>query len=187
LDPKTKKIRLKSGREILLTDTVGFIRHLPHQLVEAFKSTFEEARHSDLLLHVVDASRVDNHEFIKIVNNVLEEIGLDEIPQLIVLNKMDLHSDAEMIYLERNEVSVSALVGTGIDKLLDRIDDELSHELNHVNFFVPYESQANISLLYEHGRVIHKNDTEEGVSGEAYLSDKWLQKLKAYVSLKESK
>lgn len=120
LDPVTRRVTLPDGRTVLLTDTVGFISHLPHQLVEAFKSTLEEVKEADVLVHVMDASARDLERKVKVVEGILEEIGAGDLPVILVLNKMDLISEERKVELERlfpGAVFVSALTGQGLDDL----------------------------------------------------------------------
>ncbi|MEJ5186689.1 MAG: GTPase HflX [Candidatus Geothermincolales bacterium] len=120
LDPVTRRVTLPDGRTVLLTDTVGFISHLPHQLVEAFKSTLEEVKEADVLVHVMDASARDLERKVKVVEGILEEIGAGDLPVILVLNKTDLISEERKAELERTfpgAVFVSALTGQGLDDL----------------------------------------------------------------------
>lgn len=185
LDPKTKKIKLPSAREILLTDTVGFIRNLPHQLIEAFMSTFEEAKQSNLLIHVIDAAHPYCFDRVRVVEGVLKDLKLDEIPLIHALNKMDMvaHEDK----LERkNVVPISALTGQGIDDLLKMVDKMLSNMLTWVTLFLPHDSGNILSQLYQHGHVYQVINHDDGTQIDVALPQKWHMKFKKYI-LDESK
>ncbi|MBX7147948.1 GTPase HflX [bacterium] len=179
LDPKTKKIRLPSNREVLFTDTVGFIRNLPHQLVESFKSTFEEARASNLLLHVIDYSRDDYKEHKKVVEDVLAELELSSIPMLNVYNKIDL-KDLEPRQ-EDDNVYISASKKDGLHLLLTAIDSALSSRYPLVHMFLPYPYGAVLRDLYNHGKVEWTKNQENGVELMVAIPEKWVKKYQAYV------
>ncbi|MBI4411236.1 MAG: GTPase HflX [Deltaproteobacteria bacterium] len=179
LDPKTKKIKLPSGREVLLTDTVGFIRNLPHQLIEAFKSTFEEARKSDMLLHVVDATHPNYHSQIDVVEKVFEELNLDLIPRIKVMNKMD----AEGFRFTGNgahTIPISAAAGLGLADLSLMIDMVLAETLSPMKLFLPHPYGQLLASLYTHGRVLHSQNSARGVSVEVALPEKWQKKFAPY-------
>ncbi|MBI3291894.1 MAG: GTPase HflX [Elusimicrobia bacterium] len=144
LDPTTRRVRLPSGRVILLTDTVGFIRKLPHQLVAAFRATLEEVTHAEAVLHIVDAANPAYEVQMATVWNVLEELGVSEIPQLVVYNKIDLLPSQVLHALERHgALLISATRRLGVDHLLQRLDeltsDLLSHSTAHL---MPHAGQA---------------------------------------------
>lgn len=173
LDPSTRKAQLADGRSVVLTDTVGFVRHLPTQLVEAFKSTLEEVSGADLLLHVVDGSDAFPLKQIEAVNEVLAEItresGETLPPEIVVVNKID---EADPIVLAelrhafdhagRDVVFVSALTGEGIDELEARIEMFLNTLDEHVTMLVPFTRGDVVSQLHEHGTVRSEEYREEG-------------------------
>jgi GTP-binding protein HflX len=167
LDPTTRVMRL-GGRPLLLTDTVGFIRKLPHQLVDAFAATLEETTLADLVLHVVDAS-VDEDEMLAMlaaVDDVLEEIGAGDIARLLVLNKsdeIDAERRAELRRRHPDGIVVSALTGEGIDRLRERITDELVRRLEPVELLLPYSEGARLAELHEIAGELERSDTPEGV------------------------
>lgn len=179
LDPKTQKIQLPSGRQILLTDTVGFIRNLPHQLVEAFKSTFEEARDSDLLLHVVDAANLHFQHQIEVVEQVLKELGLHTIPRLLLMNKMDGISQSQP-QSAREAIPISAKTGEGLDPLLRLIDGALADQLTPVTLFIPHDQGQHLTHLYRHGHVYQINHEDDGIRIQLALPEKWLQKYRRF-------
>ncbi|HYZ81436.1 MAG TPA: GTPase HflX [Solirubrobacteraceae bacterium] len=173
LDPTTRVLRA-AGRDYLVTDTVGFIRKLPHQLVDAFGATLEETRRADLILHVVDAS-VDEEELTamtRAVDDVLHEIGADEAPRLLVLAKADRIDDerrAELSHRHPGALLVSAVSGEGIPALIDRIAVEFARRLSDVELLVPYEEGGRLAELHELAGDLEREDTPEGVRVSARL------------------
>lgn len=167
LDPTTRAFEL-SGRTYLLTDTVGFIEKLPHQLVEAFKATLEETVLADLILHVVDAAVPEERRRadMQAVDEVLEEIGAGGKPRLLVLNKMDLLDEDErsdVLLREPGAVAVSALDGTGIDRLRERIEIAFEDTRAEVELLVPYAEGARLHELHEVAGDLVRTDREDGV------------------------
>jgi GTPase len=173
LDPTTRLLRT-GGRDYLLTDTVGFIRKLPHQLVEAFGATLEETRLADLILHVVDAS-VPEDELLAMtaaVEDVLLEIGADAVPELLVLAKADGIDDERRAELQRRHpgaVLVSAVTGEGIDTLTQRIEEEFARTLHDVELLIPYEAGARLAELHLLAGDLAREDTPDGVRVMARL------------------
>lgn len=166
LDPTMRRVPLAGNAEVILADTVGFIRHLPHQLVEAFKSTLEEVAEADLLLHVVDGSSPERREQIEQVQNVLREIEADHIPQLTVFNKIDLTGESPR--LERDEtgriarVFLSAHSGTGIDLLLGALSEQYRRGRVTQHLRLPPEAGRLRARLYEHLNVLREAVTDKG-------------------------
>jgi GTP-binding protein HflX len=166
LDPTTRSLRL--GREYLITDTVGFIRKLPHQLVDAFGATLEETRLADLLLHVVDASAPEEEQdaMMRAVHEVLEEIGAGDRPRLLVLNKadaLDTETRADVLLRHPGAVLVSALDGEGLEALGTRIEEELAAGLRDVELLLPYRDGDRLAELHEVAGDLAREDTPEGV------------------------
>jgi GTP-binding protein HflX len=167
LDPTTRNFEL-SGRDYLLTDTVGFIEKLPHQLVEAFKATLEETTLADLIVHVVDASETEERRILDMhaVDEVLEEIGAGEKPRLLVLNKADLLDEDE-----RHEVTlahpdaalVSALAGEGLEDLRERIETVFAETLTEVELLIPYSQGGRLHELHEVAGELERTDRPDGV------------------------
>ncbi len=173
LDPTTRQLRA-GGRDYLLTDTVGFIRKLPHQLVEAFGATLEETRLANLILHVADASAADDEleAMIRAVDDVLEEIGATEAPRLLVLCKADLLDDGrrrELQRMYRDAALVSAVTGEGTDALIARIEDEFARTLKQVELLIPYAESARLAELHELAGDLEREDTAEGTRVRARL------------------
>ena len=155
LDPRTRRLDLPGGEPVLVTDTVGFVRKLPHQLVEAFKSTLEIVGESDMLLHVVDSSAADPEAQMAAVNEVLEEIGAGELPQLIVFNKLDLTPEAKrLVEHHPGSVAVSAITGEGIEDLLTAVGDRLRALDKVVELVVPYDRGDVLAAVHREGEVL---------------------------------
>jgi GTPase len=167
LDPTTRLLRT-GGRDYLVTDTVGFIRKLPHQLVEAFGATLEETSLADLILHVVDAS-VPEEELVamtRAVQDVLLEIGADAVPQILVLAKSDRVDDERRVELERRHpdaVLISAVTGEGLDALEQRIEEEFARTLQDVELLIPYDAGARLAELHALAGDLEREDTPDGV------------------------
>jgi GTP-binding protein HflX len=157
LDPTTRRLRLPGGEIVLLSDTVGFVRRLPHQLVEAFRSTLEEVADADLLLHVVDAGSSDGEAQIAAVHSVLREIGADHVPELVAVNKVDA-ADPEsvdaLLAAHAGSVAVSGLTGEGVDKLLEAVATRLRSLARIVELSVPYGRGDVIAALHRDGEVL---------------------------------
>ncbi len=173
LDPTTRLLRA-GGRDYLLTDTVGFIRKLPHQLVEAFGATLEETRLADLILHVVDAS-VPEDELIAMttaVDDVLDEIGADDAQRVFVLAKADLIDEERRIQLANRHsaaILVSAVSGEGLSELIKRIEDEFARTLQDVELLIPYEEGGRLAELHELAGDLEREETDSGVRVQARL------------------
>ena len=167
LDPTTRTLRLE-GRTYLVTDTVGFIRKLPHQLVDAFAATLEETKRADLLLHVVDASAPEEEltAMTRAVEDVLEEIGTGDQPRLLVLNKadaIDAERKRELAFRHPDAVLVSALTGEGLDALGERIAAEFERRLRDVELLVPFSEGGTLSELHDVAGDLEREDTPAGV------------------------
>jgi GTP-binding protein HflX len=155
LDPRTRRLDLPGGESVLLTDTVGFVRKLPHQLIEAFRSTLEVVTESDLLLHVVDASAADPEGQIDAVRTVLDEIGAADVPELLAFNKIDQTTEGKRL-VERHigSVAMSALTGEGIDTLLQTLADRLRAMADVVELLVPYDRGDVVAAVHREGEVL---------------------------------
>lgn len=174
LDPTVRRLKLPSGREVLLSDTVGFVRKLPHQLVESFRATFEEVEASDLLLHIVDASHPHMKEQMEVVERVLEELNLHRKSRLLVFNKTDV---AENGHHSPADIWLSALTGQGIEELLEAIDRKLSESFRYVALHLPFHAGTELSLLYRTGRILKREDRQDGIHLEAVLDEKHFHKF----------
>ena len=160
LDPTTRRLRLPSNQNVLLTDTVGFIRKLPHDLVESFKATLEEVVEADLLLHVVDASHPQAEEQILAVNQVLQDLGATGKPTIMVFNKVDRFDDDRVVdrFLDHfpNGVPISAKTGAGIPALLSELGKQLKPIRDFVEMEIPHEHSAQIARVHEIGEVVER-------------------------------
>jgi GTPase len=178
LDPSTRMWRhAASGRSYLLTDTVGFIRKLPHKLIDAFGATLEETRRADLLLHVLDAAapEAEMESMRSAVEEVLEEIGAGETPRLLVLNKVDLLDEQgrhELRLRHPEAVLVSACSGEGLDQLGERIEQEFHRTLCPVELLVPYTHGGSLAELHEIAGEVSRQDTPEGVHVRALVPER---------------
>jgi GTPase len=173
LDPTTRLLRA-GGHDYLLTDTVGFIRKLPHQLVDAFGATLEETRLADLILHVVDASVAEDEliEMTRAVDDVLHEIHADEAPRVLVLGKADLidaDRRGELANRHPDAVLVSALTGEGMDALVEQIELEFARTLREVELLIPYSDGGRLAELHELAGDLVREETSEGVKVTARL------------------
>lgn len=186
LDPTVRKARTPSGREITLADTVGFVRHLPHQLVEAFRSTLEEVSQADLILHVVDGSDEDPEGQLDAVREVFGEIDALKVPELVVINKADAADDvvlARLLRRERNAVVVSARTGEGIDRLLAAIDAALPGPSVEVRALVPYTRGDLVSRVLRDGLLMEQEHREDGTWLHAKVDDELAADLAAYADV----
>ncbi len=182
LDPTSRALSMPSGREVMLIDTVGLIRRLPHNLVEAFKSTLEEAACADVILNVCDASSPDCAEHLRVTNELLSELGAADIPVVSVMNKSDLLYDADSVMTLGDSVFISALHGNGIDALLAAIDRALPPDRRRCVFLFPYDDMSPSSLVREDSTVFGEEYTENGLKIDALCSVKIANKLSKYVS-----
>lgn len=165
LDPTTRRLALPQGRKATLSDTVGFVRKLPHDLVEAFKSTLEEVARADLILHAADATAMDLAGQMTAVREVLGEIDAAEIPEVLALNKWDLLDEIQRARVLRRHpdgVPVSALTGEGIEALLERVGEALPQPPVEVHLLVPFDRPEVVPRLYRRGQVLSTEDVPEG-------------------------
>ncbi len=173
LDPTVRRARSSTGREFTLTDTVGFIRHLPHQLVEAFRSTMEEITGADLLLHVVDGSHTAPQEQISVVRSVLTEVGASEIPEIVVVNKLDIAQPQVLAQLRRSErqvVAISARTGEGLQELFAAIEQDLPRPMIEVDVVVDYARGDLVARVHREGEVITETYLDSGTRLHARVS-----------------
>lgn len=185
LDPTTRKIRLPSNRDILISDTVGFIDRLPHQLIAAFKATLEEVNESDILVHVIDITHPRFDANINSVNNVLQEIGVSKKPVIHLLNKIDKADNVNNIieYCQRvldNCVAVSALTGRGIEDLLYKVETLMPDKLKKVRLRLPITAGDLISRIHRNGRITRKEYDGEEVIIEAEIDKILADSLDAF-------
>jgi GTP-binding protein HflX len=185
LDPTTRRLRLPTNQNVLLTDTVGFIKKLPHRLVEAFKATLEEVVQAELLVHVVDLSHPQADDQILAVNAVLEEIGAAGKPTLMVLNKLDRFENRALLgqYLERlpGAVGVSARSGEGIPELLAELGAMLRPARDLVELHIPHEESAVVARLHAVAQVIERDYSGETARFKARIPSHLRSEFASYV------
>ncbi|CAN5731103.1 GTPase HflX [soil metagenome] len=182
LDATTRRLALPGGESVLVTDTVGFVRKLPHQLVEAFKTTLEVVADAALLVHVVDAAAPDPHGQIEAVRAVLGEIGAGGVPELLAFNKADASAEAERLArTHAGSVALSAHTGDGVDALLLAVSDRLRALTNLVELRVPYARGDVLAEVHREGEVLSEAVDEETIVLRARLDDTALSRLREFV------
>jgi len=184
LDPTVRKAVTPTGRDFTLTDTVGFVRLLPHQLVEAFRSTLEEVAGADLILHVVDGSHPDPEGQLAAVRAVFADIDAHDIPEVVVINKCDLADPLVLGRLARREkhvVQVSALTGEGLPELLQVLEDEVPHPDMLVHVVLPYSHGGLVSRIHSEGEVLSEEHEAEGTRMQARVGPQLASELNAYL------
>lgn len=183
LDPSARKLILADGREAVLVDTVGFIRKLPHDLIEAFKSTLEEAVHADMLLHVVDASNENAAMQISVVEGLLDELGASSKNTILVLNKQDLVTSGGRINSigYSSVCEISAVTGTGIDRLLEQITEGFKDRLREINLLIPYNEGWVLPYIYKYGQIINQEYLENGIQVKALVKIDKIGKLEEFI------
>ncbi|MFM8955191.1 MAG: HflX GTPase family protein, partial [Actinomycetota bacterium] len=186
LDPTTRRLALPGGEPVLLSDTVGFVRRLPHGLIEAFKSTLEVAVMSDLLVHVVDSSAVDPDGQIAAVREILSVIGADHVPELLVFNKADLDPDQakRLVYENNGSVAFSALTGEGLDELLLVIGDRMRALTTVYELLIPYDRGDIVATVHREGEVVSIANEENAMRIRARLADASAGRLSEFLVVK---
>ncbi|MCI8777091.1 MAG: GTPase HflX [Oscillospiraceae bacterium] len=169
LDITSRMIILPDGRNVMLTDTVGLIRRLPHNLVEAFKSTLEEAAQADIILNLIDISSDDGMNQAEVTEKLLHELGCDGIPRINVLNKADLISPEEVIAEDKHTVLISAKNHTGFERLLQCISENLPETAKRGKFLVPYDKAALLNKIRDEGKVFSEEYTPDGILTDALV------------------
>lgn len=181
LDPTSRSLKLPSGVTVMLIDTVGLVRRLPHGLVESFKSTLEEAAFSDIILNVCDASSQEANEHMEVTKNLLTELGCGETPIINVLNKCDRLPDISYAPNVPNSVFISAKNGTGIDKLLKAIDDNLPVRIKKVKLLIPFAQAGLSSEIRTKATLISEEYTEKGILVEAIVDELMYNRLSKFL------
>ena len=183
LDPTTRKKRISDTQEILLSDTVGFIRKLPHHLVSAFKATLEALAYADLLLHVVDVSDEDWRIQAETVERVVAQLGAQDIPRVMVYNKADKCDPDTIPYFRPDEgVAISAKTGEGIDELLKTIERALGRGKHKVKLLIPYSAGAVLDMLHREAQIESTDYAAEGTLVEAVVDDKTYGRVAEYLT-----
>jgi GTPase len=183
LDPTVRRAETSTGRTYTLVDTVGFVRHLPHQLVEAFRSTLEEVSDADLVLHIVDGSTPEPESQLAAVREVFAEIGADQVPEIVVINKADIADPdviARLVRREPHSVVVSARTGHGIPELLAAIERDLPRLQIEIDALVPYALGGLVSRVHERGEVLAEEHTEVGTRLRARVDPALAAELDRY-------
>ncbi|MCB5163734.1 GTPase HflX [Streptomyces bambusae] len=187
LDPTVRRAETPTGRIYTLADTVGFVRHLPHHLVEAFRSTMEEVGDSDLILHVVDGAHPAPEEQLAAVREVIREVGAVDVPEIVVINKADAADPLvlqRLLRIERHSIAVSARTGMGIDELLALIDSELPRPSVEVEVLVPYTHGGLVARVHAEGEMLSEEHTPEGTLLRARVNEDLAADLAPYVPAK---
>jgi len=172
LDTTARKFRISDTAEVVLSDTVGFIRKLPHHLTKAFRATLEELLYSDLLLHVVDASNPEMATHGLVVEEVIKNLGAEKTPRLTVFNKCDLVSDKSHFELDADSVCVSAVTGEGFDELRQKICNMLSLTSRRAELMIPYAKSALLDILHREAKVLSVEYLDEFISVTATVDDR---------------
>lgn len=179
LDPTTRGMELESGQQILLTDTVGFISKLPHHLVEAFKSTLEEAVYADIILHVVDASNPAMDSQMYVVYDTLEKLGAGDKPIITAFNKIEIAGNKVLKDFKADKtVNISALHGDGLTELKDTIEEVLRESKIYIEKTYSYTEASKISLIRKYGQLISEEYVAEGIEVKAYVPTEIYDKVK---------
>lgn len=179
LDPTTRGLELESGQQILLTDTVGFISKLPHHLVEAFKSTLEEAVYADIILHVVDASNPAMDSQMYVVYDTLEKLGAGDKPIITAFNKIEIAGNKVLKDFKADKtVNISALHGDGLTELKDTIEEVLRESKIYIEKTYSYTEASKISLIRKYGQLISEEYVAEGIEVKAYVPTEIYDKVK---------
>ncbi|MET7452331.1 GTPase HflX [Streptomyces sp. NPDC005574] len=184
LDPTVRRAETPSGRLYTLTDTVGFVRHLPHHLVEAFRSTMEEVGDADLIIHVVDGSHPVPEEQLAAVREVIRDVGATAVPEIVVINKADAADPLtlqRLLRVEKRSIAVSARTGLGITELLALIDNELPRPSVEIEALVPYTHGKLVARAHTEGEVISEEHTPEGTLLKARVHEELAADLAPYV------
>ena len=181
LDPTSRALRLPDGRTVLLVDTVGFISRLPHELVEAFKSTLEEVKYADLILNICDGSDPEYDNHLRVTREVIKELGAGDKPVLTVYNKCDLVPNLRFFGEAGSDVRISALTGFGLDNLLKGICSQLDNTRRKAKLLIPYTDGAAAARVRIEGAVLKEEYRDDGLFMEAVLDGSFLNQIKEYV------
>lgn len=181
LDPTARKLTLPNGQAVMLVDTVGVVRRLPHQLVEAFKSTLEEAKAADLLLNVCDASDASCAEHLEVTERLLADLGCAHTPVITVMNKCDRVPELYTLPTLGNTVHISAATGAGISELLSAMEQALCLTVARVSVLVPFSEGHILALIREHGQVLSEEYLPEGTKAEVLADGALLERIRAYL------
>ncbi len=181
LDPTTRNLRLSSGQEILLTDTVGFIRKLPHHLIEAFRSTLEEAKYADIILHVVDTSNLQMNTQMQIVYETLKQLEIGNKPIITIFNKKDKLDSTPILrdFKADKILSISAKTGEGLTDLLTSLEEVLREQTIYLNHLFSYQDAGKIQIIRKSGQLLKEAYEEDGIRIEAYVPQELYARITA--------
>ena len=179
LDPTTRQLTLPSGQKMLMTDTVGFIRKLPHNLIDAFQSTLEEAKYADLIIHVADESNPEVELQMHVVYDTLRKLKVEGKPILTIFNKQDMVLSREPLFdrMADKVIRVSAKEGTGVNELLAYLDERRRNSMCYIERNYSYSEAGKSQIIREHGELIEEKYTEEGVLVKGYIAPEYINKL----------
>ena len=180
LDTTTRRLRVSDHLEILLSDTVGFISKLPHDLIEAFQATMEELQYADLLLHVIDASDPEREAHIKVVDGLIEKLAKPGVPVLRCYNKADLLQDITVLPIGEKNIPMCARSGIGMDELLTRIEETLLGELHEVTLLLPYAQGGALDVLHQQAQVHNVEYTAEGIVVQLTCKDELYRRYQQF-------
>lgn len=186
LDTTTRRLRVSDHLEILLSDTVGFISKLPHDLIEAFQATMEELQYADLLLHIIDASDPEREAHIKVVDGLIEKLAKPGVPVLRCYNKADLLQDITVLPIGEKNIPMCARNGIGMDELLTRIEETLLGQLHHVTLLLPYAQASVLETLHDQAQVLRTEYGAEGVEVEVVCNDELFGRYRRFVKEPEA-
>lgn len=181
LDPTSRALKLPNGVSVMLTDTVGLVRRLPHHLVNAFKSTLEEAAQADIILNVCDASSEEAQVHLTVTNELLRELGCEDRPIIPVLNKCDLVNGLDNVPMIGDAVRISAKTGKGVDSLLQAVENNLPVKMRRVRLLIPFEQAPLTAKLRQQGTLLHEEYTDNGISVEAVVDERLYAYVQEYV------
>ena len=181
LDPTTRSYTMESGQQVLFTDTVGFIRKLPHHLIEAFRSTLEEAKYADIILHVVDSINPDLYKQMHIVYDTLAKLGIRDKAIITVFNKQDLIISEQALkdFKADYTVKISAKTGEGVDKLLELIEKVLM-EKKFIEELISYKEAGKIHTIRKYGQLLEEEYREDGIFVKAYIPKEFAGNISAF-------
>lgn len=181
LDPTARALKLPCGKTVVLIDTVGLIRRLPHHLVEAFKSTLEQAATADIILNICDAKSEEAKVHLEVTDEILQSLGAAGHPIITVLNKYDLVEENDMVVRVPGAVKISALNGTGIDELLKAIEENLPDKTTRLELLLPFAKTGIAATLREEGALVSEEYTENGLSVTANVPERFMSLVEKFV------
>ncbi len=188
LDPTTRNLKLDSGQEILLTDTVGFIRKLPHHLIEAFRSTLEEARYADIILHVVDASSPQREKQMEIVYETLQNLGVSGKKTITLFNKQDKveEQEGQKDFQADKSLKISARSGQGLEELKEALEEILREDKQLLEGIFPYDQGGQLTVIRKYGELLEEEYREQGIYVKAFVPAELYRNLEKNMKTQEA-